>query len=1241
MSYNSRYGGSSSNGASSGGRDRDRDRERSYYPRYGDDQDRFSSSSYQEQQNLGGYRRQETRDNREYYGYRGSGYGRGGGSGANNGGNAPLNSSRRRRNGDKYDSYQGSKYRPSSSGRGRNSSSPGLLHPMSNSASWSSNGEFPEQGSYYSGKPPYDDRYDQRGEDNGHEFTDERRNQGRKSEWDSVHKRSNHSRSHRDQYKPDANRIPAKPRSLTSPEKLEMPSLTKVKSPQQAEDSHVVKTEVNTTNVTADSSKPKEILRKPLIITDEKLLHLFDDSESSNSSEVKAEKDKDEKKVEKEESGKDAKAEETGGEPGNQTDSHSHSIDQPASKLIEKSTHRDDHPLDEKDQNEKDRIDNDAGDSSTPDSPIPSMDTSVLSPVGSPVSDMRVIKELNVIAEHDSLPEANDNDNSDAETVIADGQAPLNAARRLLRKEKPDESRTKLKRKVIFDSDEEEEDEVEDTHAPERRTPTITRSPSPAVHSPSHNAKGKENESASEDDLDDSEDNSFAGNDGNESSKSHRKDYKIKRDSTGRSLLQRACKKGDLAEVKSLIERGADANESDFGGFTCLHEAALAGHTDIVEYLIEQGANVNKQALEFGDFETPLMDAAENKHIDTVKILLKNGADPDICNADGYSALTKLYHLQHEDDYKEIIDLLDAASEVGGKSSLDAVSQSPRKILEDPAETYFADLVKKKSSATIFKYLAQGLKELAAGDFVTNAYSLQKTPDILNVAARSGHVELVDILLGLNPGSFDINQKNRIGVTVLLATVGRGHYDVVKFLLTKGADPKVKRDKDGLNALQVAKHSAQHDPREVILLEQYLTGNVAKDSETPKPGVSPPKEDEMEVDYEPSQPAPKEKKRRASEDEARSFKKAKSKDPEDRKEEPESKSLESKFKADDEGEPHQSESKSKEREELKREKKQASPVVKSEELLEETPSEDAMENKKKTKDSASASPAPLTKAQEEQRIKAAEEAKIWQEKVQAKKRARKEMFLLAEKEKEKKRKEDEVKKIEELKQQKEKEIEEKLKEAQKAQQLAQEIEKKRAAMEAHKIMQRYPIGLQEASFEGSISDKERLKFSPLYVFTHDGEDWVIDLQIALLLAAPVSEIHKHCQQSGNHEISVATKDALWPLFFHMVGVGKHDRVDRDGREKFATLRLCFLKLSEVTLYVRELYPEVESLIWKNGKLTYVTLDDAKHERSTSTTPATEPAKLAAKLGPREFVPPKWKQRRDVLRTICSANTPLW
>ena len=89
----------------------------------------------------------------------------------------------------------------------------------------------------------------------------------------------------------------------------------------------------------------------------------------------------------------------------------------------------------------------------------------------------------------------------------------------------------------------------------------------------------------------------------------------------------------------------------------------MEGHTQIVKYLIENGANVNAKADEAGDSETPLIDAAENKHLDCVKVLLENDADPTIFNIDGFTALTKIYN-EHEGEegYDEIIQVLEEAT---------------------------------------------------------------------------------------------------------------------------------------------------------------------------------------------------------------------------------------------------------------------------------------------------------------------------------------------------------------------------------------------------------------------------------------------------------------------------------------------------------------------------------------------------------------------------------------------------
>jgi ankyrin repeat protein len=54
--------------------------------------------------------------------------------------------------------------------------------------------------------------------------------------------------------------------------------------------------------------------------------------------------------------------------------------------------------------------------------------------------------------------------------------------------------------------------------------------------------------------------------------------------------LLNACKDGNLKKVKQLLEKGADVNAREYEyGWTALMLAALNGHKEVVELLIEKG----------------------------------------------------------------------------------------------------------------------------------------------------------------------------------------------------------------------------------------------------------------------------------------------------------------------------------------------------------------------------------------------------------------------------------------------------------------------------------------------------------------------------------------------------------------------------------------------------------------------------------------------------------------------------
>ena len=73
------------------------------------------------------------------------------------------------------------------------------------------------------------------------------------------------------------------------------------------------------------------------------------------------------------------------------------------------------------------------------------------------------------------------------------------------------------------------------------------------------------------------------------------------------------------------------------GGLTALHYAARDGYTDTVLALLEAGANINQ--VSDGDQTSPLLIAILNGHFDLALILLEAGADPQLASENGATPL--------------------------------------------------------------------------------------------------------------------------------------------------------------------------------------------------------------------------------------------------------------------------------------------------------------------------------------------------------------------------------------------------------------------------------------------------------------------------------------------------------------------------------------------------------------------------------------------------------------------------
>jgi ankyrin repeat protein len=260
---------------------------------------------------------------------------------------------------------------------------------------------------------------------------------------------------------------------------------------------------------------------------------------------------------------------------------------------------------------------------------------------------------------------------------------------------------------------------------------------------------------------------------------------------------------GLTESVRLLIENGANVNAQGGKYKTALQAASARGHNRVVQLLLDAGANVNTHG---GIDSTALQAAAANGHDQIVQLLLKNGADVNMQGGEFDNALQAASYGKVKDGNK--------MQEVSAKDSVRVVQC----LLENGANInghggkYGTGL--QAAAARGCDQVVQLLLENGADVNIKGGYY----GTALHAAVAKGHAQIVQLLL---ENGADVNAQGGRGGTALYAALVKGHEQIVHWLLGKGADVNAQGGEFYGNALQAASAKGS------IQVVQWLVANGA------------------------------------------------------------------------------------------------------------------------------------------------------------------------------------------------------------------------------------------------------------------------------------------------------------------------------------------------------------------------------------------------------------------------------
>ncbi len=295
------------------------------------------------------------------------------------------------------------------------------------------------------------------------------------------------------------------------------------------------------------------------------------------------------------------------------------------------------------------------------------------------------------------------------------------------------------------------------------------------------------------------------------------------------SELMKAIENKDKKAVESFMNKGFDLNISyNIDGYyeqVPLMRAVILEEIKIAELLIENGADINLKSDKTGT--TILSQALEGKNKNLVELLLKNGADPKIPS--GYFRETPLIQIMNEgyygpDNEKNLSDITVLLLEYGADPN----------IKNEDGETALMCVIETMTRAKDKIEKFDRLKSL-----IRRNDSMQPILDLLYSGKHSRGTSddyIKKNLRRLKEVDTDVNIQDKKGRTALMRAISskyeeiENRLDLVKLLLSANKIDVNVQDEEGRTALDYAKQS--EDNELIKLIEDAFKNKPVENSST-------------------------------------------------------------------------------------------------------------------------------------------------------------------------------------------------------------------------------------------------------------------------------------------------------------------------------------------------------------------------------------------------------------------------